>query len=150
MSKLLTGLCIFFVALTLLYSYWAEGTRTKQSRESAVNTKVIPTKAATEKTTLHPMVASTVVEFIEVATVQTPSKMLPVALATSSDLPADPPKKGVTVKVYGNGRVSVLNDCPTAKPEPYENPDGDGEAYQVDVPLGFVYEVPWLSFVLSH
>lgn len=149
MNKLLTSLCIFFLALTLLYSYWAEGTRTKQARESAVNTKVIPTKATTEKTTLHPMVASAVVEFIEVATVQTPSKMLPVALATSSDLPADPPKKGVSVKVYGDGRVSVLDDCPTAKLEAYENPDGDGVGYQVDIPLGFVYEEAQPNFVLS-
>lgn len=33
--------------------------------------------------------------------------------------------------------------------EAYENPDGDGAAYQVDIPLGFVYEEAQPNFVLS-
>lgn len=91
---------------------------------------------------LPPVIASAVVEFIEVAVVQTPSKMVPIALTKGDDLPVDPPKKSVAVKVLGGGRVSVLDDCQTAlaaKPELYENPDGDGAAYQEDV-VGYVYQ----------
>jgi hypothetical protein len=33
--------------------------------------------------------------------------------------------------------------------EAYENPDGDGVGYQVDVPLGHVYEEAQPNFVLS-
>jgi hypothetical protein len=88
---------------------------------------------------LPPVIASAVVEFLEVATTQTPSKMVPIALTKGDDLPVDPPKKSVAVKVLGGGRVSVLDDCQTAKPEPYENPDGDGAAYQEDV-VGYVYQ----------
>lgn len=36
-----------------------------------------------------------------------------------------------------------------AAAEAYENPDGDGVGYQVDVPLGFVYEEAQPNFVLS-
>lgn len=149
MTRILTILCAVVCSAALLIGYWAEGMRMKQARETSVNTEVAPTKVEVEKTKLPPVIAGAVVEFLEVATPQTPSKMVSVTLRKGDDLPVDPPQKKVTVKVLGSERVTALNDCPSAKAEAYENPDGDGSAYQEDVPLGLVYEEAMPNRVMS-
>ncbi len=138
MNKLLTGLCIFFGMAALLVGYGVESLRLKQAAEKAATATSSETASAVEspevvqRPELPPAAARGVQEFISTAV----------------------GAGGVKVTVRSaSGRVSVVPECvkpqSTAKPELYENPDGDGAAYQEDV-VGYVFQaedVP--SYVLD-